>query len=175
MRRFVLSMVLLAACAKPAQPVTGTENASSGTPAPAPAPAPMSAPVASGPRVILPDGFAVNVELAVDDDTRAQGLMYRDHLAAGEGMLFLFPESGEYPFWMKNTRIPLDIIWIDSARRITHVKAQVPPCHVADCPSYPPNAISQYVLELAGGEAQKHGLKVGDTLQFERTENIAVR
>jgi uncharacterized membrane protein (UPF0127 family) len=73
---------------------------------------------------------------------------------------------------MKNTRIPLDIIWIDSDRRIVHVKHEVPPCRVEDCPSYPPNARARYVLEVAGGEARKHGLAAGDLLRFEGTENV---
>src|SRR5688500_18848453 len=83
------------------------------------APAPQNAPpmttttaAQSGPRVIFPDGFSVHVELAIDDETRAQGLMYRDQLRPATGMLFLFPQDGHYPFWMKNTLIPLDIIWI---------------------------------------------------------------
>ena len=75
-------------------------------------------------------------------------------------------------YWMKNTRIPLDIIWIDANRRIAHVKHEVPPCHVPDCPSYPPNAKAKYVLEIAGGEGARHGLKEGDVLRFEGTENV---
>ena len=125
--------------------------------------------------MILPDGFVVNIEIADDDQLRAQGLMYRDHLAPDAGMLFFFAREDEYPFWMKNTRIPLDIIWIDSNRRIAHVKHEVPPCRTPDCPSYPPNAKAQYVLELAGGEAAKHGLKAGDLLRFEGTENVVAR
>ena len=149
------------ACTKTMPPATNTAT----TPKPA----------ANGPRVILPDGFTVNIEIADDDELRAQGLMYRDHLAADAGMLFFFATADEYPFWMKNTRIPLDIIWIDANRKIAHVKHQVPPCHVPDCPSYPPNAIAKYVLELAGGEAARHGLKEGDLLRFEGTENVVAR
>jgi len=149
------------ACTKTLPPAANTET----TPKPA----------AAGPRVILPDGFGVSVEIADDEELRAQGLMYRDHLAPGAGMLFFFSKEGEYPFWMKNTRIPLDIIWIDANHRIAHVKHEVPPCHVPDCPNYPPNAIAKYVLEIAGGEAVKHGLKAGDLLQFEGTENVVAR
>jgi uncharacterized membrane protein (UPF0127 family) len=90
-------------------------------------------------------------------------------------MLFLFAEEGEYPFWMKNTRIPLDMIWIDSNRRIAAIHHDVPPCQIEDCPSYPPNAKARYVLEVAAGVAKQHGLKVGDILRFEQTEDIVVR
>ena len=71
-----------------------------------------------GPRIVFPDGYAVTVEVAADDATRQQGLMYRDRLPADGGMIFFFPQSGDYPFWMKNTLIALDMIWIDDARRI---------------------------------------------------------
>jgi uncharacterized protein len=157
----LLVVLLMLGCTKTMPPATNT--------------APPPKPASNGPRVILPDGFVVNIEIADDEELRAQGLMYRDHLASGAGMLFFFDKDDEYPFWMKNTRIPLDIIWIDSSRRIAHVKHEVPPCHVPDCPSYPPNAISRYVLEIAGGEAVKHGLKEGDVLRFEGTQNVVAR
>jgi len=157
----LLIVFLLIGCTKAMPPATNTETT------------PKTA--VAGPRVVLPDGFAVKIEIADDEDLRAQGLMYRDHLASGAGMLFFFAKEEEYPFWMKNTRIPLDIIWIDASRRIAHVKHEVPPCHVPDCPSYPPNAIAKYVLEIAGGEAAKHGLKKGDLLRFEGVENVVAR
>jgi uncharacterized membrane protein (UPF0127 family) len=150
--------LLLAACSSPQQT------------APSPPPAP-----ASGPRVVLPDGATIQVELASDDATRAQGLMYRDHMADDRGMLFLFPESGEYPFWMKNTLIPLDMVWIDDQRRIAHVTSNVPPCKADPCPNYPPNANAKYVLELAAGVAAKHHLANGQALRFEGMDNVVVR
>ena len=136
-----------------------------------PAPEPSSPPPAAtaphdGPRVIFPDGHIVHVEIANDDELRAQGLMFRDHLPPDAGMLFLFPKDGEYPFWMKNTRIALDMIWVDASERVAHVKFEVPPCKFDPCPSYPPNARSRYVLEVAGGVARQHGLKAGDQLRF---------
>lgn len=159
----IVVMLLLLGCTKAMPPASSTEGTVTATV------------VSTGPRVILPDGFVVSVEIAAEDELRAQGLMYRDHLKPAEGMLFFFPEEGEYPFWMKNTRIPLDIIWVDGNRRIAHVKHEVPPCHTADCPSYPPNAMAKYVLELAGGVAKQHGLKAGDTLRFEGIENVVAR
>jgi uncharacterized membrane protein (UPF0127 family) len=127
---------------------------------------------ATGPRVTLADGTVFKVEIAAEEQTRAEGLMFRDHLNPYTGMLFFFPAEGEYPFWMKNTKIPLDMIWIDANRRVVAVKINVPPCVVDDCPSYPPNAKAKYVLELAGGEAQKHGMKVGDVLRIDGTDNV---
>jgi uncharacterized membrane protein (UPF0127 family) len=162
----LLAVLLLVGCTKAMPPAAANTETT---------PPPKPAAVASGPRVILPDGFVVSIEIADDEETRAQGLMYRNQLASDAGMLFFFAREDEYPFWMKNTLIPLDMIWIDKDLRIAHVKHDVPPCHVPDCPSYPPNAKAKYVLELAGGEAAKHGLKVGDSLRFEGTENVIAR
>ncbi len=156
-------MLLLVGCTKAMPPAPANETQ------------PTPATASTGPRVILPDGFVVNVEVVADDELRAQGLMYRDHLDPSAGMLFFFPREGEYPFWMKNTRIPLDIIWIDAGRRIAHVKHDVPPCRTEECPNYPPNANAQYVLEIAAGGAKRHGLKVGDQLRFEGTDHVIAR
>jgi uncharacterized membrane protein (UPF0127 family) len=130
---------------------------------------------AAAPRIILPDHSAILVEVASDDPTREQGLMYRDHMADDRGMVFLFPQVGEYPFWMKNTFIPLDMIWIDSDHRIVHIAHDVPPCKADPCPNYPPNAKAAAVLELAAGVAAKHHLKDGDVLRFEGMNSIVVR
>jgi len=130
---------------------------------------------ASGPRVILPDGYVVQVEVAAEDDTRAQGLMYRDRVREGFGMLFFFRTSEIYPFWMKNTLIPLDIIWIGEDRKVVDVKAGVPPCQVEPCTSYAPSGRAKYVLELGSGVAAQHAVRVGSQLRLEGTENVTVR
>jgi uncharacterized membrane protein (UPF0127 family) len=162
MSKVAVLAVLLFACAKtqsvPATPPPSTQQAEP-----------------AGPRVVFPDGFVVRVEVVADDELRIQGLMYRDQVRPGTGMLFFFPEDGEYPFWMKNTLIPLDMIWIDSAKRIAHIEHDVPPCKIENCPSYPPHAIARYVLEVAAGVAKEHGLKDGDVLQFGGTENVVVK
>lgn len=139
---------------------------------PPPPPQPEGVP---GPQVIFPNGFTVDVEIVADDELRAQGLMYRDHLRPGAGMLFFFLEEEEHGFWMKNTLIPLDMIWIDRNRKIVHIKNDVPPCRVPICPSYTPGVPSLYVLEVAAGVAKQQGLEVGDELQFVRTENVRVQ
>ena len=129
----------------------------------------------NGPRIILPDGFGIHAEVATDDDTRARGLMFRDRIPEGTGMLFVFPQSGDYPFWMKNTLVPLDMIWLDEQRRVVHVAHDVPPCKADPCPNYPPGANAKYVLELGGGQARKHRVDNGATLKFERLDNLVVR
>ena len=137
--------------------------------------APAAPAAAKGPRIVFPDNFAVKVEIAADDETRAQGLMYRDQLANDRGMIFLFAQSGDYPFWMKNTLIPLDMIWIDEQKKIVHVAHGVPPCKADPCPSVPPGAPAKYVLEVAAGVAARHNLANGQTLRFEGLDNVVVR
>ena len=142
---------------------------------PAPPPATAQSPEPSSPRVVFPDGYSVHVELATDEATRSQGLMYRDRLREDTGMLFLFPESAVQSFWMKNTLIPLDLIWIDEERRIVHVKHSVPPCQADPCPSYDPGVPARYVLELAGGVAREKGIAEGQVVRLVGLENVVVR
>ncbi|HET7437157.1 MAG TPA: DUF192 domain-containing protein [Thermoanaerobaculia bacterium] len=147
-------------------------------PATAPAEQPAAtapAPVASGPRVVFPDGTQISVEIVADDEARAQGLMFRDSLRPNAGMLFFFPKEGDYPFWMKNTFIPLDMIWIDSTRHVVAIHHDVPPCKADPCASYPPNANALYVLEVAAGVAQQHALKVGDVVRYESMPDVTAR
>jgi uncharacterized protein len=130
---------------------------------------------ANGPRVVLPDGYVVQVEVAANDDTRAQGLMYRDRVREGSGMLFFFNTSEIYPFWMKNTIIPLDMIWIAEDQKVVDVKAGVPPCQADPCPSYPPSGKARYVLELGSGVAAQHRVTPGSQLRIEGTEQVVIR
>ena len=118
-------------------------------------------------RVVFPDGTAVSLEVADTEPVRQRGLMFREHLAPNEGMIFVFPEPGYYPFWMKNTLIPLDMLWLDSQARIVSIARSVPPCKADPCPSYPPSGTSSYVIEVVSGFARQHGLKVGDAVKLE--------
>ena len=119
---------------------------------------------ASAPAVVLPDGAVIAVEVVADPETRALGLMHRPSLRADRGMLFLFPDIDVHSFWMKDTLIPLDIIWIDDSSRVVHVKANVPPCKADPCPSYTPSGAARYVLELASGQAAAHGVVAGSQI-----------
>ena len=107
------------------------------------------------------------VEVADDDAERARGLMFRDVLAEGHGMLFLHEEERPLAYWMKNTRIPLDILYFDSGRRLVAQQRDVPPCTLGDgCPPYPSNAPARYVLELNAGQAEALGLRNGAELRL---------
>ena len=112
-------------------------------------------------------GQRYQVEIADDDAERARGLMFRDELAAGTGMIFLHDREEPQAFWMKNTKIPLDILYFDNARKLVAQQRDVPPCSAGDaCPPYPSHAPARYVLELNAGEAAKLKLQNGAELTF---------
>ena len=118
--------------------------------------------------VTLPDGFPVIAELALTSSDMERGMMYRTELLAGHGMLFVHGEAGRYPYWMANCRIPLDIIWMDASHRVVEISANTPPCPSGgkDCPTYGGHAVATFALELGAGEAAKHRVNAGSTIQF---------
>ena len=76
----------------------------------------------------LPGGVMIQAEVANTMKKRAEGLMYREHLAKDRGMLFTFDQAQPWTFWMKNTKIPLDIIWMNEKKQIIHIARNVPIC-----------------------------------------------
>jgi len=105
------------------------------------------------------------VEVADNDAERARGLMFRDQMDAQAGMLFLFDFQGLQAFWMKNTRIPLDILYFDEGWILVGWSLNTPPCSLGDrCPSYPSGAPARYVLELNAGTSERIGVRLGDKL-----------
>jgi len=159
----LLMTIAFLACSRSAPAPTTTTG--SATPA-----------VPAGPRIVFPDGTVIHVEIAADDPTREQGLMFRDQMAADRGMIFIFPQNGTYPFWMKNTIIPLDMIWIDDQHRVNFVASDAAPCKADPCPNYGSTTLtSRYVLETAAGVAKRHNVAPGSVLRFEGLENVIVR
>ncbi len=135
----------------------------------APRPESGAGPLLPTTAVTLPGGSVVQAEVALTPAQQAQGLMYRTHLAADRGMLFVGDRAAPRGFWMYRCRIPLDMIWMDGARRIVEIVREAPPCLDADpgnCPAYGGNVNSVYVLELAGGQADAQGLRIGDRIEF---------
>lgn len=113
-------------------------------------------------------GERFTVEIADDDAERARGLMFRDQLDAGTGMLFIHDREERQAYWMKNTRIPLDILYFDNGRRLVAQQRDVPPCSAGNaCPPYPSGGKpARYVLELNAGEAKRLKLENGAELRF---------
>jgi uncharacterized membrane protein (UPF0127 family) len=108
-------------------------------------------------------GQRFTVEIADDRDEQALGLMFRESMADDHGMLFIFQNDARRSFWMKNTRIPLDIIYFDGERRLINVQ-QAKPCRTEQCPGYPSTQPARYVLELNAGKARELSLEPGDLL-----------
>ena len=117
-------------------------------------------------EVRFPNDHLVVAEIADTPERQAKGYMFRSEVREGEGMVFLFPQAGFHPFWMKNTLVPLDIIWMDEAKVILHIEANTPPCKADPCPSYGPPRKSSAVLEVRAGTAAAQGLKAGDRLRI---------
>lgn len=109
------------------------------------------------------NNYCFQVEIAKSPIELARGMMFRKNLDQNMGMLFIFEKEGNYPFWMKNTLIPLDIIWINSDSKIIFISKNNLPCKEINCPSINPNQNAKYVLEINAGMAKEIDLKIGDS------------
>ena len=103
------------------------------------------------------------VELALNRDDQAYGLMNRTEMADNAGMLFVFDDVAERAFWMKNTLIPLDMLFINPDGTVRHIHENAVP---HDLTAIPSNGPVKAVLELNGGAASKYGLRPGDTVRY---------
>ena len=119
-------------------------------------------------EAVFPDKTVVALEVARTEPERSRGLMFRTSMAEQAGMIFLFERPGVYPFWMKNTLIPLDMFWTDTTGKVVWIAESVPPCQADPCPEYPPKAVASYVIETNAGFARQHGVKVGDVLTLRK-------
>jgi hypothetical protein len=126
-------------------------------------------------RVLLRDAFGgvhrVEVEVAATPESRTRGLMWRKALPAGQGMLFIFPGEEVQGFWMRNTLIPLDMLFIDSTGLIVGIIERAEPHSLANRSVGVP---SRYVLEVPGGWCQSMGIKRGGTAQLQGLEGLEV-
>ena len=122
---------------------------------------------ATGPSVEL-KGQRFDVEIADTEPARERGLMFRESMPPDHGMLFLFDDSTERTFWMKNCRMPLDILYFDEKYKLVSVQQRVPACRSDPCPVYPSAGAVKYVLELNAGTTDKLGVKPGDALKVAR-------
>ena len=106
------------------------------------------------------------VELARTHSARTRGLKFRERLGDREGMLFIFEAEDFYGFWMKDTLIPLDIVWIGENKKVVFIKKNARPCKTEKCRVIYSEQPAKYVLELNAGSVDKIGLELGDTLTF---------
>jgi uncharacterized protein len=119
-------------------------------------------------KVTLPNREQIRAEVEMDAIDMQKGMMFRDSLPRGRGMLFIHQKPDLYKYWMYQVKIPLDIIWMDPSHRIVEISSDTPPCKTKAslCANYGGQQTAQYVLELGGGEARRLGLSVGQTLEF---------
>ena len=111
--------------------------------------------------------FIIHVDLANTPEQQAKGLSIKNTLNDNEGMLFPFNVPGEYSFWMKDMKFPLDIIWINSNHEIVHIEKNLQPCiFFLLCTSYSPHANSKYVLEVNSNYTTKNNITVGDKVSL---------
>ena len=110
-----------------------------------------------------------DVEIADEGVERMNGLMRRESMESDKGMRFVFDAPAPHlAFWMKNTLIPLDMVWVDQNMHIVAIEHNVPPCKTQECPTYDPGSVpARYVLEINGGLAHKYGFVVGDIVQLQ--------
>ncbi|OLP15744.1 hypothetical protein BST81_24815 [Leptolyngbya sp. 'hensonii'] len=161
-------VALLVACSAPTSGVESPPGSESST-SPAPSPAQeitlnqgQSLPITA--RITIA-GQTIDLEVARTFQEQATGLMFRTTLADNRGMLFPFHPPRSVSFWMKNTLIPLDMVFLRQGR-VQFISQNVPPCQADPCPAYGPdrNLEIDQVIELRAGRTQELGLKVGDRL-----------
>lgn len=119
---------------------------------------------------VLLDGVALDVQVADTEPRRVRGLMFQDPLPATEGMIFVFEEPAPHSIWMLNMQFALDIVWFDAAGRVVHIEQGVPPCRTAleitTCESTVPAGDALYVLEVAAGFVERHGITADSVLEI---------
>lgn len=136
------------------------------TPQPAGSPTPESRREARRAEVRLPKGRILKAEIADTPERWARGYMFRREVGENDAMVFVFPEPGFHPFWMKNTLVALDMIWMDDKGTVVHIETGVPPCKADPCPSYGPVRLVSSVLEVRAGTVAAEGLRTGDRLSI---------
>jgi len=131
-------------------------------------PAPTAADLRSR-TITLPGGQKIKAEMLVHQTDIVTGARYRDSIPPDRGLLFMYATPGYYMYWMYRVKIPLDMIWMDSSRRIVEIKENAPPCPATSdqrCPTYGGKQRSQFVLEMAAGMVSRYHLQVGQQLDF---------
>ena len=118
--------------------------------------------------ITLANGQVIKTEFVYDTAAALRGMQFRKSLAPDHGMLYAHRIPGKYGYWMFQTLIPLDMIWMDSKHTVVEIVENAPPCKTpaSQCPHYGGNEVAQYVLQLAGGMAKKYAVKGGDTINW---------
>lgn len=111
--------------------------------------------------------LALTVEVADSERERQRGFMYREKAEEGKGILFVFEDEAPRNFWMKNTLVPLDILYLNNQKEVVSIVENMEPCKVQQCPSYASRGPAMYALEVPAGFVKAHGVTVGDKISEE--------
>ena len=128
------------------------------------------------PSYVKIKGLIIHVDLAITPDQQEKGLSIKNNLSNNQGMLFPFNTPGDYSFWMKDMKFPLDIIWINSNNKIVHIEKNLQPCvFILLCPTYSPpaNSNTKYVLEVNADYTTKNNINVGDKVSFNNNNSTS--
>ncbi len=117
-------------------------------------------------RIGLNSGTCISAEIARTDSEKQLGLSYRETLGKNEGMLFTYESEEARAFWMKNMKIPIDIIWLDKDKDIVYIHENLQPCKTASCPMYLPDKKAMYALEVNAGFVKENNISAGDKVSF---------
>jgi uncharacterized membrane protein (UPF0127 family) len=109
------------------------------------------------------------VEIADTEQEKATGYMHKTSIRPDEGMIFVYDVEEFYTFWMLNTSITLDMIWINKDLKVAHIKHSALPC-IRNCDIFHPAQKAQYILEVKGGRAKQIGMELGDSVKFKNFE-----
>jgi uncharacterized membrane protein (UPF0127 family) len=115
-------------------------------------------------RLCIKD-ICLEIEVAASGQTRQKGLMFRQELKPGKGMLFNFTDEAFHRFWMKNMNFPLDLIWVNKEKVIVDVTKNAQPCDDS-CPTFTSGEKAFYVLEVNAGFVEQHKVRIGERLVF---------
>lgn len=111
------------------------------------------------------------VSVVADRDSRERGLMHRRELGRREGMLFVYPTARRIAIWMKNTLLPLDVLFLNDSGRVVAILENLPPCHASPCRVYQISQATKYMLEVNAGFAADNGIETGQTLALPEVPN----
>jgi hypothetical protein len=113
------------------------------------------------------NNFDLTVYLAMTNEQIIKGLVIKNQLKENEGMLFVYQLPAKYTFSMRGMKFPIDIIWLDNARKVIHIEHSLEPCPSdIDCPKFIPSAAALYVLETIAGFSNRHDVKIGRQIDF---------
>jgi len=118
-------------------------------------------------NINFPGGVALRAEVADTPEKLLFGLAFRNVLPPGEGMVYIFGESGPHRVWTKEFQFPVDVIWVDESKVVVHVVEKAPPCIESRCPWYgPPPRDARYIIEANAGFVEQANVAIGSQLTF---------